>query len=421
MWIMGASHNNSAYNLAASEGLIKCPMLHQSPTDGYFYTRTGRVIGKELVHSVYSTFCRIESKALRLLDRGHDDYENLETFMKQQIYKDIKNFPALYRDEVEIIMNGYMNALRVKFGQNLSCVNTVGYASVSNIPGGNIRVPLGFGGILAPLVRDIPECAVVYCRPVKCVTWNPSLGKSPRCVVKCCDGAQYPADYVIITTPLGFLKSKIETFFCPPLSQKKVEAIKQLGFGHCDKIFLSFKESLWSSDEGNIHLAWSSSDMEDRNHWLKGVDGFMKAPDSEKVLYGHVAGQEAIEMGRKSDEEISADVQSFFQMLTGDSTIHRPSDLLRSKWSTNEYYQGAYTYLGLNSGTGHILDIAEPVPEPCTQSPPVLLFAGEHTCHKHFGTVHGARNTGIREANRIISFTHQFKGPPTKVLCPPCT
>lgn len=420
MWIMGACHSNSAYNLAASEGLIKYPMLCQSPSDGYFYTRDGRALDKELVRSVYSAFSRIESKALRLPDLGHDDYESLESFMKQQIYKDIKNFPALYRDEVEIIMNGYLNALRVKFGQDLSCVNTMAYASVSNIPGGSIRIPLGFGGILAPLIRDIPECAVIYCRPVQCIVWDSSSGKSPRCVVKCCDGAQYPADYVIVTTPLGFLKSNVRTFFCPPLSHKKVEAIRKLGFGHCEKIFLNFKESLWSSDEGNIHLAWSSSDLEDRNHWLKGVDGFMRAPDSELVLYGHVAGKEALEMGRKSDDEISEDVQSFFHMLTRDSTLGRPSDILRSKWSTNEYYQGAYTYLGLDSGTGHILDIAEPVPEPCSQSTPLLLFAGEHTCHKHFGTVHGARNTGIREANRIINFTLQLKGPPVKPLCPPC-
>ena len=128
MWIMGANHSNSAYNLAASEGLIKCPMLHQSPSEGYFYTRAGRVLGKELVQSVYSTFCQIESKALRLMDQGYNDYENLESFMKEQIYKDIKNFPALYRNDVEVIMNGYLNALRVRFGQDLSCVNTTGYA-----------------------------------------------------------------------------------------------------------------------------------------------------------------------------------------------------------------------------------------------------------------------------------------------------
>lgn len=33
---------------------------------------------------------------------------------------------------------------------------------------------------------------------------------------------------------------------------------------------------------------------------------------------------------------------------------------------------------------------------------PRLLFAGDSTVCEHFGTIHGARLSGIREANRIV-------------------
>lgn len=33
---------------------------------------------------------------------------------------------------------------------------------------------------------------------------------------------------------------------------------------------------------------------------------------------------------------------------------------------------------------------------------PRLLFAGDSTICDHFGTIHGARLSGIREANRIV-------------------
>lgn len=33
---------------------------------------------------------------------------------------------------------------------------------------------------------------------------------------------------------------------------------------------------------------------------------------------------------------------------------------------------------------------------------PRLLFAGDSTVCDHFGTIHGARLSGIREANRIV-------------------
>jgi len=44
--------------------------------------------------------------------------------------------------------------------------------------------------------------------------------------------------------------------------------------------------------------------------------------------------------------------------------------------------------------------------------PPILLFAGEATIPGHYSTVHGARLSGIREAERIIQLTKQYGGPP---------
>lgn len=48
----------------------------------------------------------------------------------------------------------------------------------------------------------------------------------------------------------------------------------------------------------------------------------------------------------------------------------------------------------------------------CEAVPPILLFAGEATIPGHYSTVHGARLSGIREAERIIQLTKRFGGPP---------
>lgn len=50
----------------------------------------------------------------------------------------------------------------------------------------------------------------------------------------------------------------------------------------------------------------------------------------------------------------------------------------------------------------------------CEPIPPILLFAGEATIPGHYSTVHGARLSGIREAERIIQLTKRFGGPPKK-------
>lgn len=47
--------------------------------------------------------------------------------------------------------------------------------------------------------------------------------------------------------------------------------------------------------------------------------------------------------------------------------------------------------------------LAKPVSRH-TEGPPVLLFAGEATHDHYYSTVHGAIETGWREAHRIASF-----------------
>lgn len=48
----------------------------------------------------------------------------------------------------------------------------------------------------------------------------------------------------------------------------------------------------------------------------------------------------------------------------------------------------------------------------CEPVAPILLFAGEATIPGHYSTVHGARLSGIREAERIVQLTKRYGGPP---------
>lgn len=92
----------------------------------------------------------------------------------------------------------------------------------------------------------------------------------PRAVVKCCDGDELPADYVIVTVSLGVLKRQYEKLFCPDLPAEKVEAINKLGYGHVNKIFLEYARPFWVWREGGIQLAWSVEELSDKSDWVKG-------------------------------------------------------------------------------------------------------------------------------------------------------
>lgn len=83
-------------------------------------------------------------------------------------------------------------------------------------------------------------------------------------------------------------------------------------------------------------------------------------------------------------------------------------------------YLNGSSPLKFQSTVAHQFDLGAPTPGDCDGEAPVILFAGEATCPAHYGTVHGARLSGIREAERIIQLTKKHLGPPRPSADSPC-
>ena len=76
----------------------------------------------------------------------------------------------------------------------------------------------------------------------------------------------------------------------------------------------------------------------------------------------------------------------------------------RSKWFSNPFVRGSYSCRMVSSNAMDVwpADLAKPVVNDAGKQ--VLLFAGEATHDHLFSTVHGAIESGRREADRILSF-----------------
>ncbi|HNL06536.1 MAG TPA: FAD-dependent oxidoreductase, partial [Chitinophagales bacterium] len=75
--------------------------------------------------------------------------------------------------------------------------------------------------------------------------------------------------------------------------------------------------------------------------------------------------------------------------------IPNPTNLLRTKWNSNENSFGSYSYTAVGTKMEHFSDLAETVNDK-------LFFAGEHTNEDYFSNAHGAYLSGNREAEKII-------------------
>lgn len=89
----------------------------------------------------------------------------------------------------------------------------------------------------------------------------------------------------------GFLKEHLDTFFEPPLPDEKAQAIRKIGFGTNNKIFLEFEEPFWEPDCQHIQVVWEdTSPLEDvtpelQDAWFKKLIGFLVLPSSGYVHF----------------------------------------------------------------------------------------------------------------------------------------
>ncbi|XP_075223228.1 spermine oxidase-like [Lycorma delicatula] len=228
----------------------------------------------------------------------------------------------------------------------------------------------------------------------------------------CEDGSHYFADHVLVTVSLGVLKFSAKTMFNPPLPDKKLAAIEYLGFDVVGKIFIYFETHWWPMDfEYKISFLWTNEDKQKFKNeskyggWAAEIIGFHFVENQPRVLEGWVIGDTARLVETLSDNEIAGAVMEVFNwFVSNEYYISKPINVTKTTWASNQFIRGSYSFHTVKSDhLGYTsTDIAEPV--SYNQTVPVVLFAGEASHDKYYSTVHGALETGWREASRILNF-----------------
>lgn len=81
--------------------------------------------------------------------------------------------------------------------------------------------------------------------------------------------------------------------------------------------------------------------------------------------------------------------------------IPNPSQMLRTKWGSNEFTFGSYSFATNGTRSADFEAFEGGVDNK-------LFFAGEHTSRDYRGTVHGAYLSGIREAKPQLAKFFRF-------------
>ncbi len=244
-------------------------------------------------------------------------------------------------------------------------------------PKDDVILPEGYDQILAPLAEGLD---IRLNRPVKRVEFDEDE-----------DGVYVDgewADYVVCAVPLGVLKAG-EIRFEPALPARMREAVENIGLGSVTKIALKFETAFW--DEDTQYFGLQTAPVGRWGYWVN-YTPFV----DENILLGLSFGDYAFQADGLSDADITRDAMEVLRNVWG-TDIPQPTAMLRTKWSQDPLFHGAYSY----PKTGTQIADFEAFEDPVLDR---LFWAGEHTLFDYHGTTHGALLSGRRAAHILVEW-----------------
>ncbi|MFN3196946.1 MAG: flavin monoamine oxidase family protein [Bradymonadia bacterium] len=195
------------------------------------------------------------------------------------------------------------------------------------------------------------------------------------------------ADHVIVTVPLGVLKSG-SIKFEPALSPGKRAAIERLQMNTMEKVVLTFSERFWPAEIGSVlHRGDAGRDCPLL------ID--MTEHAGATTWVGLCTGPSAAEMQKTtSDGPIIDRTLRALRAILGRS-VPTPAATYVTRWWSDPFAHGAYSLTAVGASPKDRTALAEPMGP--------VLFAGEATMEEMFATAHGAVMSGLREAKRIVN------------------
>jgi lysine-specific histone demethylase 1 len=108
-----------------------------------------------------------------------------------------------------------------------------------------------------------------------------------------------------------------------------------------------------------------------------------------------MAGTAAYSVEETDDESLVREATARLTKIFASKQIPAPSEAVVTRWKSDPFARGSYSFVGPQTIAGDYDVMAKPVGP--------IHFAGEATCGTHPATVHGAYISGLRAASDVIN------------------
>lgn len=246
-------------------------------------------------------------------------------------------------------------------------------------------------------------------------TSTPEDAETTTVRINCTDGTSFHGDHVIWTGSLAVLQAQENQLFSPPLPAHKKRAIRAYKMGTAEKMFLHFERPFWPTGWRGFATLWRPQDVQvlcsaeteggEQDAWLKAVSGVYTVDHQPNVLCAWISGEQARVMSALPERQVCGALVRLLRTFVRDLVVTEPVALVRSAWNRESNFGGSYSYPTVDATRERAQrdDLAAPLCCRRDAGKPLVQFAGEATVKRFYGTVHGAVESGWREADRLIA------------------
>jgi len=362
--------------------------------------------------SIVSTFLALKEKH----DRGQENVDlplqaALDFLISKEQKKD-NHTTRVTKDEEDSLLNWHMANLEYACATRLENVSNTHWDQDDeySFQGPHYLLPNGFGTLTYALGQGLEHNIRLGCQVRKIEYSEQGSGVPVRVhynkddVVEC--------DACIVTLPLGVLK-KDAVEFVPPLPKWKQNAINTVGFGNLNKVVVEFDHVFWPEEFDVCGRVVSPNDNPECWLQLPSETEFKYTNrrgefftfwalnrclrDNRPILIFLVAGQAAHNVENLDDESVISSLMATLRNVFPDKTVPQPKRAVVTKWATDPFARGSYSFLAAGAGGKDHDLLAETVASH-------VFFAGEATSREHPATTGGAMLTGFREAAKVVNY-----------------
>ncbi|KAK3239773.1 hypothetical protein CYMTET_50326 [Cymbomonas tetramitiformis] len=393
---------------------VKLEAKHRDPEHQAWYKENGESIKWEELEGPNKMYTKILKRMLRQADK-----ETAETTIQQAVDNllEIEKVDATESD----LIRAFMTDLYAMEMKDLSLKGMVsegydgdhelvvgGYKQVSEaLQRGELRAEHrqegGRGLTPAPVEVYLNKTVT----SIELAPPSDHMGKASVNV----EGEDEPrvADAVLVTVPLGVLKAG-SISFQPPLPKFKQESLGRLEMGTENRCAMLFPRAFW-------HGHASSQEA----HFLRPITGHytyvnLHALGVVNVLCAWIRPASVELLEEWTDEEIMADIEGQLKSMFGEEYTP-PVDKVVTRWKKDPFSRGAYSQVPKGGSKLDYERLSYPLCGDATKDEENamlggqqmyhstrLFFAGEATNKDDAYTVHGAYDSGLREAERICQW-----------------